>query len=83
MITKLLRRDHFTSRKLFFVLYRMYIMCINVRMSYIIRGSRDQGISRSGDQGISGSRDQGISESGDQGIRGSEHQGIRGSRDLI
>ena len=25
MITKLLRRDHFTSRKLFFVLYRMYV----------------------------------------------------------
>ena len=25
MITKLLRRDHFTSRKLFFVLYRMRI----------------------------------------------------------
>ena len=29
MITKLLRRDHFTSRKLFFVLYRMYIIVVS------------------------------------------------------
>ena len=37
MITKLLRRDHFTSRKLFFVLYRMYIQYVRMYVRTYIR----------------------------------------------